>query len=66
MARRRIPQFDMKPRERRIYRQGLLDALALVEEWDKYVLHHVRLSDALRLKLNLIRKRDVRKHPIIA
>jgi hypothetical protein len=49
-----------KNQKERDWLRGVQDALSLVEEFDKYVAHDYRLSDCIRLKLNLITKRHVR------
>ena len=51
-----------KNQRERDHLRGMEDVLSLVEEWDAQVQHPWRLSDCLRLKLNLINKRQMRKN----
>ncbi|HAM41629.1 MAG TPA: hypothetical protein DCP69_09920 [Candidatus Omnitrophica bacterium] len=44
-------------------RDGVQSVMEALEKWDTQVQHPWRLSDCLRLKLNLINKRRVRKNP---
>jgi len=44
------------------YDEGFEAAMQMVEEWDKYVAHPYRLSDAIRMKVGRLEKSKVRKN----